>query len=54
MVVYVPGLNSMFSMTAVSPAWLLVLPLGAAAFIALDAGRRQLQSFPELVELERK
>ena len=39
-VVYVPGLNDLFSMTAVSPLWLIVLPLGAALFVGLDAGRR--------------
>jgi hypothetical protein len=38
--VYVPGLNSLFKMTAVSPLWLLILPFGAALFLALDAGRR--------------
>ena len=38
--VYVPGLNDLFAMTAVSPLWLLILPIGAALFIALDAGRR--------------
>jgi calcium-translocating P-type ATPase len=40
--VYVPGLNRLFSMRAVSPAWLLTLPLGAAAFIAIDLARRRI------------
>jgi len=40
--VYVPGLNGVFSMGPVHPAWLLVLPAGAAAFLALDLLRRQL------------
>ncbi|HEY7037095.1 MAG TPA: cation-transporting P-type ATPase [Thermomicrobiales bacterium] len=40
--VYVPGLNRIFSMTAVSPLWLLVLPFGAGLFLALDVIRRRL------------
>ena len=40
MMVYVPGLNDLFAMTAVSPLWLLILPFGAVLFLALDAGRR--------------
>jgi magnesium-transporting ATPase (P-type) len=42
LLVYVPGLNRLFSMTAVAPAWLLVLPVGAAVFVALDVARRAL------------
>lgn len=38
--VYVPGLNTLFSMAPVHPAWLLTLPAGAAVFLALDALRR--------------
>lgn len=38
--VYVPGLNGIFSMAGVSPAWLAVLPCGAAIFILLDEARR--------------
>jgi hypothetical protein len=41
-VVYVPGLNRLFSMTAVSPLWLLVLPTDAGLFLALDGLRRRL------------
>jgi magnesium-transporting ATPase (P-type) len=42
MLIYVPGLNRAFSMSAVSPMWLLVLPIGAAFFIAIDQVRRRL------------
>jgi sodium/potassium-transporting ATPase subunit alpha len=42
--VYVPGLNRLFSMTAVSPFWLLVLPFGAGVFVALDVGRRWVEA----------
>ena len=38
--VYTPGLNHLFSMAAVEPLWLLVLPAGATAFLALDQLRR--------------
>jgi magnesium-transporting ATPase (P-type) len=40
--IYVPGLNRVFAMTAVSPLWLLVLPFGACLFLALDLIRRRL------------
>ena len=40
--VYVPGLNEMFSMSPVPPAWLLVVPVGATFFVAADAVRRRL------------
>ncbi len=40
--VYIPGLNGLFSMRAVSPAWLLTMPLGAAAFIGIDQLRRSI------------
>jgi calcium-translocating P-type ATPase len=40
--VYVPGLNGLFSMAAVYPAWLAILPAGAAVFVLLDHGRRLL------------
>jgi sodium/potassium-transporting ATPase subunit alpha len=38
--IYVPGLNRIFSMTSVPPAWFLLLPAGAAIFILLDLVRR--------------
>ncbi len=41
--VYIPGLNNLFSMRPVHPVWLLVLPAGAAVFLALDALRRGLR-----------
>jgi magnesium-transporting ATPase (P-type) len=44
LLVYVPGLNRTFSMTAVAPVWLLILPLGAAAFVLLDLARRSVPS----------
>jgi calcium-translocating P-type ATPase len=40
LLIYVPGLNGLFEMTAVSPVWLLVLPVGATAFLLLDGIRR--------------
>ncbi len=42
--VYVPGLNRLFSMVAVAPVWLLVMPVGAAIVIGLEAARRRLSS----------
>ncbi|MEZ4552534.1 MAG: cation-transporting P-type ATPase [Dehalococcoidia bacterium] len=38
--VYVPGLNTTFSMAPVHPAWLLVIPVGAAVFLLIDLARR--------------
>ncbi len=38
--VYVPGLNRLFAMAPIHPAWLAVLPAGALVFIALDQVRR--------------
>ncbi|HEU4731066.1 MAG TPA: HAD-IC family P-type ATPase, partial [Kofleriaceae bacterium] len=38
--VYVPGLDSVFSMAPVSPAWLVALPVSAAIVIAADHVRR--------------
>jgi calcium-translocating P-type ATPase len=38
--VYVPGLNGVFSMSPVAVWWLLILPAGAAAFLAVDELRR--------------
>ena len=38
--VYVPGLNGMFSMAPVNPLWLLVIPVSAVIFLAADLGRR--------------
>jgi magnesium-transporting ATPase (P-type) len=38
--VYVPGLNELFSMRSVAAPWLLVLPLGAACFVLADLLRR--------------
>ncbi|TAK55019.1 MAG: cation-transporting P-type ATPase [Dehalococcoidia bacterium] len=40
--VYVPGINQMFSMAGVGPVWLAVLPAGAVTFYLLDHGRRAL------------
>jgi sodium/potassium-transporting ATPase subunit alpha len=40
--VYLPGLNHLFHMAAVPPVWLLMLPAGAALFLALDEARRAL------------
>lgn len=40
--VYVPGVNTIFSMVAVSPAWLAALPIGAAIVIVADHLRRSL------------
>ncbi|HTN84466.1 MAG TPA: cation transporting ATPase C-terminal domain-containing protein, partial [Sorangium sp.] len=37
---YVPGLNGLFAMAPVGPAWLLWLPGGAAAMVLVDALRR--------------
>jgi magnesium-transporting ATPase (P-type) len=41
--VYVPGLNRLFSMSAIHPAWLLVIPAAATVFLALDSVRRALR-----------
>jgi hypothetical protein len=41
--VYVPGLNRLFSMAPVPWPWLLILPAGAAAFVLLDLARRRLE-----------
>lgn len=38
--VYVPGLNGIFSMAAVAPQWLVALPLATIAFLSLDGLRR--------------
>ncbi|MBI2764804.1 MAG: cation-transporting P-type ATPase [Chloroflexi bacterium] len=38
--VYVPGINHVFSMNAVAPQWLLAVPLAATVFIAVDQIRR--------------
>ncbi len=38
--VYVPGLNGLFSMHTVAVPWLLVLPVGAACFVFADLLRR--------------
>jgi calcium-translocating P-type ATPase len=38
--VYAPGVNAVFSMTGVAPAWLAVLPIGAAIMILADHVRR--------------
>jgi hypothetical protein len=42
--VYIPGLNNLFEMTAVPLKWLLILPLGAAVFILLDLVRRHVEN----------
>jgi magnesium-transporting ATPase (P-type) len=41
--VYTPVLNGLFSMEAVGPQWLLVLPLAAVIFTAIDQLRRSSQ-----------
>jgi magnesium-transporting ATPase (P-type) len=41
--VFTPGLNDLFSMTAVPLPWLLILPFGAAAFLLLDLLRRAIE-----------
>jgi calcium-translocating P-type ATPase len=38
--IYTPGLNGLFEMESVPVTWMLLLPLGAALFVALDAARR--------------
>ena len=38
--VYLPGVNTVFSMTQLAPTWLVVLPLGAAIMILADHLRR--------------
>ena len=38
--VYTPGINHIFSMTAVKPQWLLVVPLGAGVLVLVDHVRR--------------
>jgi hypothetical protein len=40
--VYVPGINGLFSMEGVPPPWLAILPLGAVTFFLIDHGRRLL------------
>ncbi len=44
LLVYVPGLNGVFEMTAVGVPWLLVLPAGAAVFLAIDLLRRRVEA----------
>jgi hypothetical protein len=48
--VYVPRLNSLFSMNAVPLKWLLILPLGAGLFILLDVIRRKIEEDSERTE----
>ncbi len=40
LLVYMPGINGLFSMTAVGPQWLLIVPLGASVLVLLDQVRR--------------
>ncbi len=40
--IYLPGVNRLFSMTSIAPQWLLVVPVGAAVFILVDLVRRAL------------
>jgi magnesium-transporting ATPase (P-type) len=40
--VYVPGINTVFTMTEVAPGWLAVIPIGAAVMVLLDMARRGL------------
>ena len=42
--VYLPGVNRMFSMAALAPGWLAILPAGAAAFFLADHVRRALSA----------
>jgi hypothetical protein len=42
--VYVPGLNGSFGMAPVGVAWMLLLPLGAGLFVALDVVRRTMSA----------
>ena len=42
--VYIAGLNDVFDMTTVHPAWLAILPVGAAIFTAVDIVRRFITS----------
>ncbi len=44
--VYVPGLNSVFSMSAVQPQWILAIPAGALTLVMLDFARRRLTQAP--------
>jgi magnesium-transporting ATPase (P-type) len=41
--VFTPGINGIVGMAPVAPAWLLVLPVGAALFILLDLQLRAIQ-----------
>lgn len=45
-IIYTPGLKDVFSMAAVSPAWLAVLPIGAAVFVGVDQLRRLVDHAP--------
>ncbi len=40
--IYMPGINQMFSMEGVGPAWLAILPIGAVTFFLIDHARRAL------------
>jgi hypothetical protein len=42
LLVYVPGLNTLFTMEAVPVPWLLTVPASAAAFVGVDLIRRWL------------
>lgn len=42
--VYVPGVNGVFSMSAVSLAWLLAIPVAATIFVLLDQVRRSISA----------
>jgi magnesium-transporting ATPase (P-type) len=42
--VYIPGLNGSFEMESVGIGWMLLVPLGAGIFIALDLVRRTFMS----------
>ncbi|XXY55235.1 cation transporting ATPase C-terminal domain-containing protein [Sorangium sp. So ce269] len=45
---YLPGLNRLFAMAQVGPAWLLWLPGGAAAMVLVDGLRRARTERPPL------
>jgi len=41
--VYIPGVNTVFTMTAVAPEWLAVIPIGASIILLADTLRRALR-----------
>lgn len=47
--VYVPGINTIFAMSAVGPAWLLVVPATALIMVTADELRRRISGAPAQV-----